>query len=168
MNPNRSSARIASALETQGSLGIVCLENGHQRTAGILGRELIEIQLGRFLQVGDGFFDTLALADRPHFGAIRYVNIPFFVQNRSEAANWHLNSPDSCPISKNPVVTILSQRVLSPFNHLLRDLLTQFDGVEWFVLRETPQDGQLRPHHVAVGNCRDYFARRRFDFLHCL
>src|SRR5579862_81722 len=34
------------------------------------------------------------------------------------------------------------QRVFPPLDHLLRDLLAQFDGIERFILGQTPQDGQ--------------------------
>jgi len=36
-------------------------------------------------------------------------------------------------------------------------LLTQFDGVERLIFRQTTQNRQLSAEHVAIGDCRDYF-----------
>ena len=63
---------------------------------------------------------------------------------------------------------ILSERVFPALNHLLRDLLPQFDRIERLVLRQPPQDRQLCPQHVAFGNGGNHLACGGFDLLHRL
>ena len=79
MKPSRSRARIASAPDTRGSLGIACLEDGNKRTTGTFRREFFHIKFSRFFEVSDGFFDSLTLADRANFRAFCYVEITFLV-----------------------------------------------------------------------------------------
>jgi hypothetical protein len=43
----------------------------------IHGGKLLEVQFGRFLQVGDRFFDSFALAYGAHFGAFGDVEFGF-------------------------------------------------------------------------------------------
>jgi len=62
----------------------------------------------------------------------------------------------------------LSESVLAALNHPLCDLLAKFYGVEWFVLREPPQNRQLGAQHVAVGNSSNHLARSGFNLLHRL
>src|SRR5450631_91813 len=54
----------------------------------------------------------------------------------------------------------LCQPVLSLLNHLLRDLLPQFDSVEGAMFSEPSQDRQLCAKHIAVGDCGNDFSRR--------
>ena len=84
-SPKRSNARIASAPETRGSLGIACLENCDDWAAWIVWRKLFQIELGSLAEIGDCFFNILALADRTNLRTLRYVQVTFFVKHRSES-----------------------------------------------------------------------------------
>ena len=53
----------------------------------------------------------------------------------------------------------LRQHVLPAFNHLLRDLLAQLDGIKWFVFGQAAQDRELSAQHIAIGNGGDNFLR---------
>jgi hypothetical protein len=82
--PNLSEAQpfkstIASAPDTRGSLGIACLEDGDQRATGAVWGKLFQVEFNRFLEVGDGLFDSLTLADRANFRAVGNVQVAFFV-----------------------------------------------------------------------------------------
>src|SRR5438094_952192 len=57
----------------------------------------------------------------------------------------------------------LSQRVFPTFDHSLRNLLPQFDGIKWFILSQSTQDSKLRAHHVAIGDGGDHFLCSRLD-----
>jgi hypothetical protein len=54
-------ARIASAPDTRGSLGIARLKDGDQRAAGAVRGKLFQIEFSRFREVGHRFFDGFAL-----------------------------------------------------------------------------------------------------------
>ena len=62
----------------------------------------------------------------------------------------------------------LRDAVFAPLDHLLRDLLPQFDSIERFVLCQPAEDRQLRAKHVAIGYGGDDFLGRGFDLLHRL
>ena len=61
----------------------------NQLTTGTVGWKLLHIEFGRFLQIGDGLFDARTLTDRAHFGALRYIQILFLMQNRGECSNFY-------------------------------------------------------------------------------
>src|ERR1700687_27860 len=90
-----SRARIVSAPETRVSLGIARLEDGDKRATGDVRWELSHVEFRRFLEVSDGFFDSLTLTDRPNFRAVGDVQVAFFVQNCCEGANWHFRAPET-------------------------------------------------------------------------
>src|ERR1035438_9404585 len=50
----------------------------------------------------------------------------------------------------------LSQPVLSLINHLLRDLLTELNGVDGIVFSEPAQDGHLCAQHIAAPERRPH------------
>ena len=79
--------------ETRGSLGITCLKHRYQGAAGLLGRKLLQIQLCRFFEIRDRFFNSLALTYRPYFGTVSYIQTFFFVQNSGKCANRHFRAP---------------------------------------------------------------------------
>jgi hypothetical protein len=65
--------------ETRGSLGIVCLKDGYQRTAGGFGWKFFQVEFRRLFEICYRFFDAISLADCPHFRALRHVKITLLV-----------------------------------------------------------------------------------------
>jgi hypothetical protein len=73
-------------------LGIACLEDGDQRATGAVWGKLFQVEFSRFLEVGDGLFDSLTLADRANFRAVGNVQVAFFVFAPRPSilyANWY-------------------------------------------------------------------------------
>src|ERR1700685_1138034 len=89
VKPSFSMARIACAPETRGNLGKSGLEDGDERSTVIHERKFLEVQFGRFLQVGDCLFDGFALADGAHLRTFGTVEFLFFVQYRREWSYGH-------------------------------------------------------------------------------
>src|ERR1700678_525410 len=73
---------MASAPETRGTLGKMCLEDRYQGAACFGWRELFQIKFGRLTKISDRILDGFSLADHAHFRAFGHVEITFFVQCR--------------------------------------------------------------------------------------
>lgn len=53
-------------------------------------RELLEIELGRFPQICNRFFDSGSLAHCAHLRTISDIQTIFLVQDSSKSADWHI------------------------------------------------------------------------------
>lgn len=60
------------------------LEGGQEGALAFWERELFEVELGGFLQVGESLFDGRPLTDGPHLRALGDVPVSFSVEDRAE------------------------------------------------------------------------------------
>ena len=83
---------------SRGNLGNVDLEGGQQPRRQRRLRAFLQVELGGFAQVGQGFLDGVALARGADLRALRHVDLVFPVQDRRQAlGGWRSSwSPGWC------------------------------------------------------------------------
>jgi len=86
-NPSFSRARIAAAPDTRGSLGMRHVECCNQGSLRRRRREFFQVEFCRFLQVGNCFGNTLALAHDANLGTDRYIPVTFPVNHGGVGAH---------------------------------------------------------------------------------
>ncbi len=70
---------------SRGNLGNVDLKGGQQPRGQRRLRAFLQVELGGFAEVGEGFLNGVALARGADLGTLRHVDLVFPVQDRREA-----------------------------------------------------------------------------------
>ena len=83
--PLASSNPITADAGSRGNLGNVDLKGGQQPRGQRRLRTFLQVELGGFAEVGEGFLDGVALARGADLRALRHVDLVFPVQDRREA-----------------------------------------------------------------------------------